>query len=107
MVGSKFSLFAVAVVLLAISPAPVFADAGKGGSDNAGGSFNYPTRIDMGVSYPGDKEYPFGTTRVSGPDRGPYVQRCAWSASPNQWLGFFFPDNVKMTCVRYTEENTK
>jgi hypothetical protein len=105
MVLRKLGFFAVAAVLAMSSP--VIAGGGKGGSDNAAGTFNYPTRIEMGVNYPGDKAYPFGTTRVAGPDQGPYVQRCAWSAAPNQWLGFFFPDNVKMTCVRYTEENTK
>jgi hypothetical protein len=101
------SLSALLAAGLVLMPATARADAGKGGSDNAGGSFNDSTRIELGVRYPGDKAYPFGTTRVSGPERGPYVQRCGWSATPNQWLGFFFPDNVKMTCVRYTDENTK
>jgi hypothetical protein len=35
------------------------------------------------------------------------VERCYWTATPNQWVGFFFPSDIKQTCVRYTQENTQ
>lgn len=102
----QFRLFLVAGALLAASPAAQ-AGAGRGGSDNAAGSFNSSARIELDVNYPGDKAFPFGTARVSGPDRGPYVQRCFWTADANPLLGYFFPTNIRQTCVRYTEENTR
>lgn len=58
---------------------------------------------DPGVRYPGDVAYSFGTVRRSGPDQGPYVERCWWTAN-NTLLGI--PLGFTQHCMRYTNENT-
>ncbi len=58
---------------------------------------------DPHVRYPGDQAYSFGTFRPNGPDKGPYVERCWWTA--NNTL-FGLPLGLTQHCVRYTNENT-
>jgi len=53
--------------------------------------------------YPGDKAFAGGTVRMQGPDKGPYVERCNWSAKPGV---FGLPFGFTQTCYRYTLENT-
>lgn len=55
------------------------------------------------VRYPGDVAYSFGTIRPSDPAKGPYVERCWWTA--NNTL-FGLPFGFTQHCVRYTNENT-
>ena len=53
--------------------------------------------------YPGDQAFAGGTVRMQGPDKGPYVERCTWSAKPGV---FGLPYGFTQTCYRYTLENT-
>ena len=53
--------------------------------------------------YPGDQAFAGGTVRMQGPDKGPYVERCSWSAKPGV---FGLPFGFTQTCYRYTLENT-
>ena len=60
-------------------------------------------QIGIGVRYPGDVAFKEGTIRLSGPDKGPYVERCTWHFNTGVSKGF----GLTQTCVRYTLENTK
>ncbi len=92
---------------LATSPGVVLAGPGHGGADqDYDGVFTGPT-IDLHARYPGDKAYPFGNSRVAGPDRGPYVEKCYWTAVPNEQVGFFFPSKITQHCVRSTLQNVQ
>lgn len=53
--------------------------------------------------YPGDQALAGGTVRTKGPDKGPYVERCHWTAKPG-FLGI--PFNFTQHCYRHTLENT-
>ena len=53
--------------------------------------------------YPGDQAFAGGTVRMQGPDKGPYVERCTWSAKPGI---FGLPFGLTQTCYRHTLENT-
>ena len=53
--------------------------------------------------YPGDQAFAGGTVRMQGPDKGPYVERCSWSAKPGI---FGLPYGLTQSCYRYTLENT-
>ena len=53
--------------------------------------------------YPGDQAFAGGTVRFQGPDKGPYVERCTWTANPNVLDA---PLGLTQRCVRYTLENT-
>jgi hypothetical protein len=59
--------------------------------------------IDLHVRYPGDSSYSFGTYRHRGPEQGPYVERCTWTANDTF---FGLPLGITQHCVRYTNENT-
>lgn len=59
-------------------------------------------KLDVGVRYPGDTAFKEGTIRTSGPEKGPYVERCTWGFKPTG-KGF----GLTQTCRRYTLENTK
>ena len=59
--------------------------------------------IDVHTRYPGDVSYSFGTARLKEPDKGPYVERCTWSAS-NTLFGV--PLGLTQRCIRYTNQNT-
>ena len=53
--------------------------------------------------YPGDQAFAGGTVRMQGPEKGPYVERCSWSAKPGI---FGLPTEFTQTCYRHTLENT-
>jgi hypothetical protein len=53
--------------------------------------------------YPGDQAFAGGTVRMQGPEKGPYVERCDWSAKPGM---FGLPFGFTQTCYRHTLENT-
>jgi hypothetical protein len=53
--------------------------------------------------YPGDQAFAGGTVRFQGPEKGPYVERCHWTANPGV---FGAPFGLTQRCVRYTLENT-
>ena len=53
--------------------------------------------------YPGDQAFAGGTVRMQGPDKGPYVERCSWSAKPGV---FGVPTEFTQSCYRHTLENT-
>ena len=53
--------------------------------------------------YPGDQAFAGGTVRMQGPDKGPYVERCSWSAKPGV---FGLPTEFTQSCYRHTLENT-
>ncbi len=53
--------------------------------------------------YPGDQAFAGGTVRMQGPDQGPYVERCTWSAKPGI---FGLPFGFTQSCYRHTLENT-
>jgi hypothetical protein len=54
--------------------------------------------------YPGDQAIEGGTVRVHGPDKGPYIERCYWTAS--EGLFGFLPFGLTQRCYRHTLENT-
>ncbi len=53
--------------------------------------------------YPGDQAFAGGTVRMQGPEKGPYIERCNWSAKPGV---FGLPYSFTQTCYRHTLENT-
>jgi hypothetical protein len=53
--------------------------------------------------YPGDQAFAGGTVRMQGPEKGPYVERCHWTASTGE---FGIPFGFTQRCHRYTLENT-
>jgi hypothetical protein len=53
--------------------------------------------------YPGDQAFAGGTVRMQGPEKGPYVERCSWSAQPGV---YGLPFGFTQSCFRYTLENT-
>jgi len=93
-----FAFAAVAAAVTVLAPA---AQA-KNGSDDP--EFHRgPRWDDPHVRYPYDAGYDFGTIRVEGPTKGPYVERCWWTAKT---VIFGFPIGFTQHCVRYTNENT-
>ena len=53
--------------------------------------------------YPGDQAFAGGTVRMQGPNKGPYVERCHWTAESG---AFGIPFGFTQRCHRYTLENT-
>ncbi|MFW6077044.1 MAG: hypothetical protein ACOC71_04770 [Hyphomicrobiales bacterium] len=53
--------------------------------------------------YPGDQAFAGGTVRMQGPNKGPYVERCHWTAESGV---FGAPFGLTQRCHRYTLENT-
>ena len=90
----KFATLLAALALSASLPATVFAEV----DDMA----RNQTRIDPGVRYPGDVAFKEGTIRMSGPEKGPYVERCTWSFRTSGTKGF----GLTQSCMRYTLDNT-
>ena len=103
MTGLRKALAGTALVTLAVlMPLIAPADARSKGGDDPG-LYRGQRIIDLHRRYPGDVSYSFGTARLHGPDKGPYVERCTWSAS-NSLFGI--PLGLTQRCVRYTNENT-
>jgi hypothetical protein len=53
--------------------------------------------------YPGDQAFAGGTVRMEGPEQGPYIERCHWTANADLLSG---PLGLTQRCFRYTLENT-
>jgi hypothetical protein len=53
--------------------------------------------------YPGDQAFAGGTVRMQGPEKGPYIERCYWTANTNLLEG---PLGLTQRCYRHTLENT-
>jgi hypothetical protein len=53
--------------------------------------------------YPGDQAFAGGTVRMQGPEKGPYIERCYWTANTNFLEG---PLGLTQRCYRHTLENT-
>ena len=53
--------------------------------------------------YPGDQAFAGGTVRMQGPEKGPYIERCYWTANTNLLEG---PIGLTQRCYRHTLENT-
>lgn len=53
--------------------------------------------------YPGDQAFAGGTVRMQGPEKGPYIERCHWTAKPGI---FGLPIGLTQSCYRHTLENT-
>ncbi len=67
-------------------------------------TFQMPNRKTLFIQrYPGDQAFAGGTVRMQGPEKGPYVERCNWSAKPGI---FGLPYGFTQTCYRHTLENT-
>jgi hypothetical protein len=97
MTGLPRGLAIIALMLAATFP----AHAGSGRGDHEfrqSGNWS-----DTHVRYPGDVAYSFGTVRQSGPEQGPYVEHCWWTAD-SQLFGI--PFGFTQHCVRYTNDNT-
>jgi hypothetical protein len=77
------------------------AFAGPGGRDPTFQMRNHKTFSIQ--RYPGDQAFAGGTVRMQGPEKGPYVERCNWSAKPGI---FGLPFGFTQTCYRHTLENT-
>jgi hypothetical protein len=95
---AKITIAAAGVALLATANA---ATAGAGGRDSTFQMRNFKTFTIQ--RYPGDQAFAGGTVRFQGPDKGPYVERCYWTASPGV---FGIPFGFTQHCYRYTLENT-
>lgn len=91
---------AAAALLAAVAMMTVPADAGGRGKGEEP-LYRSSNLIDLHVRYPGDSSYSFGTYRHRGPEKGPYVERCAWTAN-DTLLGL--PLGITQRCVRYTDE---
>ncbi len=91
---------AIIVLLVGAVAMALPAEAGDHGGHDFQNSGNWS---DPHVRYPGDVAYSFGTARPKGPDKGPYVERCWWTA--NNTL-FGLPLGFTQNCVRYTNDNT-
>lgn len=93
----------LAAAMLALVSAPV------GAKDNDKGSGRDPTfqlrnfQSFFEKRYPGDQAFEGGTVRFTGPEKGPYVERCRWVARPGI---YGIPFGLTQRCVRYTLENT-
>jgi hypothetical protein len=82
------------------------AHAGAGSSSNRGSDSTFKPRNWQSVfvqRYPGDQALAGGTVRTQGPQKGPYVERCYWTAKPG-FLGI--PFNLTQHCYRHTLDNT-
>ena len=53
--------------------------------------------------YPGDQAFAGGTVRMEGPEQGPYIERCHWTATGNMLSA---PLGLTQRCYRHTLENT-
>ena len=95
--------FAAALALAAIFAIPAGQSAQAAEGDRPL-NHRWSQKIDTHVRYPGDREYSFGNTRVSGTDQGPYVEKCTWEAGSSL---FGLPVGFVQKCRRYTLENTR
>jgi hypothetical protein len=80
------------------------ADAGAGpagGRDTTFQMRNWDSRFIQ--RYPGDQAFAGGTVRFEGPEKGPYIERCVWTANTNFLEG---PIGLTQRCYRHTLENT-
>lgn len=96
---------AVAAGALFLATFLATADAGAGSSDRGSDSTFKPRNWQSVFvqRYPGDQALAGGTVRTQGPDKGPYVERCYWTAKPG-FLGI--PFNLTQNCYRHTLDNT-
>ncbi len=103
MTGLRKAIAGTALLMVAaLLPMVVPADARGGGRPDPA-LYRGQRIIDVHRIYPGDVSYSFGNARLTGPDKGPYIERCTWSAS-NTLFGV--PLGLTQRCVRYTNENT-
>jgi hypothetical protein len=94
----KIGLVAVGLVLLAAADAALFSLEAR--------DRTFQPRSDKSFfiqRYPGDQAFAGGTVRFQGPDKGPYVERCYWTANPGV---FGMPFGFTQHCYRHTLENT-
>ncbi len=75
---------------------------GKGGPDEVQFGRHSSRRTNLHVRYPGDHDVQNGngTVRNKGPEKGPYIERCRWTAQTNSWG---LPMNFTQRCQRITE----
>ena len=98
--GGLLGRAGVAAAALAVAATPLMAD-GNSGRDPTFQMRNPATFFEK--RYPGDQAFAGGTVRFTGPEKGPYVERCHWTAE----AGIFgLPFNFTQRCLRYTNENT-
>jgi hypothetical protein len=95
---AKIGFAAAGLVLLATADASL---ADSSGRDPTFQMRNHQTFFIQ--RYPGDQAFAGGTVRFQGPDKGPYVERCHWTAESGV-LGA--PFGFTQRCHRYTLENT-
>jgi hypothetical protein len=76
-------------------------DAGARGRDTTFQMRNWDSRFIQ--RYPGDQAFAGGTVRMQGPEKGPYIERCYWTANTNLVEG---PIGLTQRCYRHTLENT-
>lgn len=96
---ARFAALGAAGLALATAAEP--AEARGGGRDPTFWMRSHESF--MVQRYPGDQAFHTGTVRIHGPDEGPYVERCVWTAE-----GAFYglPLGLTQRCYRYTLENT-
>lgn len=100
-----FQQTAVAVAVLALLSVPLSAKD-KGSDKGSGRDPTFQLRNFQSFfekRYPGDQAFAGGTVRFTGPEKGPYVERCHWTAQPGI---YGIPFGLTQRCVRYTLENT-
>jgi hypothetical protein len=94
----KIGLVAVGLVLLAA------ADSALSGLEARDRTFQPRSDKSFFIQrYPGDQAFASGTVRFQGPEKGPYVERCYWTANPG---AFGIPFGFTQHCYRHTLENT-
>jgi hypothetical protein len=98
---SRVFAWGLAAISMAILTAATAAEARSPGRDPTFQLRNFQSFYEK--RYPGDQAFEGGTVRFTGPDKGPYVERCYWTAQPGI---YGLPFGFTQRCVRYTLENT-
>jgi hypothetical protein len=95
-----------ATIGFAAAGAMLLATLGAGEADARGRDTTFHMRNWESRSiqrYPGDQAIAGGTVRMQGPEKGPYIERCYWTANTNLLEG---PIGFTQRCYRHTLENT-
>ena len=96
-----FATIGLAAAGLVLAGAADMAQAGPDGHDT---TFRLRNQQSFFVKrYPGDQAFAGGTVRTEGPEQGPYIERCHWTANTDVLNG---PLGLTQRCFRYTLENT-
>lgn len=98
----RVTIFAL-TVSLAAAVAVTSALAGGRGNKRDPTFILRSSATDFVKESPGDQAFEGGAVRFTGPEKGPYIERCYWTFNNP----FNSPLNPTQRCVRYTLENTQ